>query len=407
MAEPRRETADVCIAGAGPAGLVLGLLLAKQGLSVLVLEQQKDFEREYRGEVLMPRFVQAFRQVNLWDLAESQPHLKLEALELQSQSSILFQVRFREIAPEVPFAVWMPQPVLLRALCARASQLPGFRIHFGAFVKSVLKEGEDIRGVLYENSAGEKIEVSASVTVGADGRASIIRTRGGFELESDDYPLDIAWFTVKKPEGYENAVRFLITNGKNYVVLPKHPDSIQFGMVLKAGGLSEFKNKGIEAMRAELLQAHPLLESFARGLTDFKPFHVLQARSHYVREWAKSGCLLIGDAAHTCSPAGAIGVSVAVTTAIVAAQVIADAFKSKDFSKQALGRVQALCAQDVKEIQGIQRRVGSFLAAGSFRARFLISAVLPIIGKTDLLRRMMRGLIFMRRPLPAGPHIRA
>ena len=139
---------DVCVAGGGPAGMLLGLLLAKLGTRVLVLEQHRDFHREYRGEVLMPRFTQLFRQLNLFAFLESYHHLKLDGIELFYQDKRLVRVPFSEIAPEAPFAIWMPQPILLGALRDKARQFPSFDLWFDASVKEIVREKGRAVGLL-------------------------------------------------------------------------------------------------------------------------------------------------------------------------------------------------------------------------------------------------------------------
>ena len=197
---------------------------------------------------------------------------------------------------------------MLNALREKAATYPNFQLLFGVTVRDVTREGEKIVGVMATRRA-EQFEVRARVTVGADGRASAVRKTAEFKMEYEDYDFDVAWFTARRHEHFENTVRAFFTPQRTYLVLPKYPDLVQCGILVGKGEFSQIREQGIEAMKQELLNAHPMLHDFARQLTDFEPFGVLQARVSYVARWAKEGCLLIGDAAHTCSPAGAIGVS--------------------------------------------------------------------------------------------------
>ena len=320
--------------------MVAGLLLAKAGLRVLVLEQHADFAREYRGEVLMPRFVQMMRQLGLFAFLEKYPHLKLRGFEGFYRNRLFFRIGIDQIAPEAPFALWMPQPVMLQAFQDKSKELPSFELWFHARVKDTIEEDGCYAGVMVEKGH-EEISVRAKVTVGADGRFSVLRKLGKFKLDDESHTFDLVWFTVPEPKDYDHQVRFYLSEGRNYLILPKYPKSLQIGVVIGAGEFAHFHQEGINAFRRILLETRqPIIENFAHEVKDFALFNVLQAKIEHVEKWAKDGLVLIGDAAHTCSPAGAIGVSVAVETAIVAADVIRQCFLEKDFSTRALGKIQ-------------------------------------------------------------------
>lgn len=395
-------TIDVCIVGGGPAGMVLGLLLAEQNISVVVLEAHPDFEREYRGEVLMPRFSQMFQQIGLFDYLLTHPHLKLQNLEMFFKNWKIARVDFSSLCAQAPFALWMPQPVLLNALYEKAKLHPHFKMFFGTAASGIIEEQGAIRGVQAQRG-DEKFEVRAKVTVGCDGRNSVIRKLGGFQLDYEKYEFDVVWFTVPKPENYENTVRVFISPHKTFLVLPKYPDSLQCGLIVPKGGFADYRRRGIEALRADILNAHWSLGSFAKGLTDLKDFRyfsVLQARSERVKEWAREGCMLIGDSAHTCSPAGAVGVSEAVATAIVCADVLSKGLKANDVSLPVLNKVQALREAGVRQTQDLQERFITVLFFQLPWLRWLVVPTIFLLDKTGLLRRMQRKLAVMDKPLP-------
>lgn len=397
-----KET-DICIAGGGPAGMILALLLAKLGVRVTVLEQHRDFQREYRGEVLMPRFTQMMRQIGLFSELERCHHLKLTGLEGFYKNRLLMRIGIDDISPEAPFALWMPQPVLLNFLYEKAKKFPNFEILFDTSVVSLLRPGGTVYGVMGQNSRGEKITIRASVTVGADGRFSTVRRAGGFEVEDEDYRFDLLWFSIPKPKDYDDQVRFFLGGAKNYLILPKYPDQIQCGLVLAPGEYAALRKEGIESLRKILKTSQSLLHPFADSLKDFSPFNLLQARIDHVKQWAKDGVLLVGDAAHTCSPAGAIGVSIATATAIVAAEVLYDAVRNKDFSAAHLGRVQQLRQKEVKEIQQIQKNFTRAIFMQSRFSRYLVPPLLFLAVRSGLFRSLQRQLMTMQEPLPVGP----
>jgi 2-polyprenyl-6-methoxyphenol hydroxylase-like FAD-dependent oxidoreductase len=403
MARP--ESPDVLIVGAGPAGMVLGLLLAARGVRTLVLEQAANFGREYRGEVLMPRFTQMMRQIGLFEYLEGFPHLKLKDFELFVAGRLAARVDISRFAAEAPFIIWMPQPVMLDALARKARVYPAFRLLFDAEADALVRENGRVVGV-EATVAGAKREIRAKLVVGADGRASIVLRRGGFELEKNEHEFDVLWFTIPKPPGLTNTVRGFLSPARNFLILPKYPNHIQCGLILEPGGYAAYRKAGIDALRRELVAAHPVFRDFAAGLADFKPFNLLPAHVHLARRWAQDGCLLVGDAAHTCSPAGAIGVSVAVGTAIVAADVVLKCLAKNDVSTAALGEVQRLREADVRMIQGLQKGFARVVGAHSPLAKTLAAAAVYLFGRTRVLAGVQRRLMVMDRPLPIAPDLR-
>lgn len=383
---------DVCIVGAGPAGILLGLLLAQKGVSVVVIESQKDFAREYRGEVLMPRFSQTLKKAGLFEYIEQQrPQLKLRTVEMYFKDWQIASLNFSQISPQIPFAIWMPQPVLLNALYNKAKMYSNFKLFFLTTVRDVLQNEGNVTGVVTEQQ-GKRLEIQAKITVGADGRFSTVRKAAGFKTRHEKYDFDIIWFTVKHPQGYDNTVRAFFSPYHNYLILPKYPDAIQCGLIAPPGGFEKFRQKGIESMRKELLSSHSVLHPFARELKDFHPFNVLQARVALIDEWAKDGCLLIGDAAHTCSPAGAIGVSVAVETAVVAADVITEALKQKDYSAEFLGQVQKLREKEVIDIQRLQSSLTNVIFSRIPGFQMFAVLFIFIMARLGILRRLQRRI---------------
>ena len=385
--------------GGGPAGMILGLLLAHQGIKVLVLESHKDFSREYRGEVLMPRFTQMMKQIGLFDYIEKCPHLKLKQFELFYKNAMLTRVDFTKMCEEAPFAIWMPQKILLDALYDKARTYPNFEILFEARAKNLIEHHGKILGVVADQY-GHKVEVHARVTVGADGRASLVRRAGNFDVQYKGHEFDVIWFTIPKPKNYENTVRGFFSSRHNYLVLPKYPDSIQCGLIVPIGKFAQFKKKGVDSIRREILSSHWVMKEFAENLKDFGPFNVLQARVSFVRRWAREGCLLVGDAAHTCSPAGAVGVSVAVATAIVASDVLAKAVRDNDVSAKRLGKVQALRSSDVREIQHLQKVFTNTFLSRIPLFRWVSLAAVYVMSKTGVFFDVQKKIMVMKKPLP-------
>jgi 2-polyprenyl-6-methoxyphenol hydroxylase-like FAD-dependent oxidoreductase len=390
---------DVCIVGGGPAGMMMALLLAKQKVNVIVVERNANFDREFRGEVLQPRFVQMLEQLNLRTYIESFPHLKLKHGAVMKDSAQIGEFNFSAIDSKFPYAMWMPQPILLQALYQKCQEYPTFSMFFHTKVQRLLKEGERIKGVMTKDAQGEELEIQANITVGADGRFSTIRQLGGFELEYNFYENDLIWFTIPHPKGMDNTLRFYMSK-PIYLVLPKYPDLMQIGVAFPKEKWKEIRNNGIEKFKGMLKDLNPLFHSFAEELQDFKTLTVLNSRVQNVKEWAKNGCLLIGDAAHCASPVGAMGVSLSVATAIVAADVIWKGLKKQDTTQEWLRQVQTIRTPEIRLFHRSQIRVEKLAIRYTAWMRVIGGTMIPLFINTKLAHFVQRKIFLMPKTLP-------
>lgn len=399
----KRLQKDVIVVGGGPAGMMLGLLLAKVGVQVIVLESHDNFDREYRGEVLQPRFAQLLDQLQLRAYIEQLPHSKLKKGAFYHYDKKKGDFDFSSMIAGVPYALWIPQPILLQALYEKAKEYPTFDMMFHAPVKKLHEKDGTVSGVVVEQKSKEFLEIQAKVTIGADGRFSTIRRLGGFELEYEYYLGDLIWFSIPRPPHWGEELQFKITEGHSYITLPKYPDLLQVGIALPRGEWKETQRQGVETFRQEIMHANKGFHEFAESLVDFKPFVPLQAKNYMVKTWAKNGCLLIGDAAHCSSPVGAIGVSLAVTTAVVAADVILDALQKHDVSAKVLGRVQEIRSEEIKEIHQIQERMGNLFFTSSKFVKGIRPYVVSAAFKTPLFSMIQKKLFVMKNPVAINP----
>jgi 2-polyprenyl-6-methoxyphenol hydroxylase-like FAD-dependent oxidoreductase len=392
---------DVCIVGAGPAGLLLGLLLAKRGARVIVLEGHPTFDREFRGEVLQPSTPRLLEQIGLLPYILDQPHLMLTRGELLVGGKPAASFEFQTISPEYPYAIWMPQPVFLAALVNKAAPLPGFACWMGARANGLVEEDGAVLGVRGVRNGREPFEIRADVVVGADGRQSAMRRLGGFSHEYVEHDFDVIWFVVDPPPDWTKTLYFSL--GKvPLLLLPKYPGQIQAGLLLPVDAWRSWRQEGVAAVSGRLRQLSPLFASFAGGLQDFTPFFPLPAVIALVRDWARDGLVLIGDAAHTMSPAGAIGVNVALATAAVAAQEIYPRLGHGPIPRGALARIQEIRGPDVRTLHRLQRAAAGALlrTSGSNPVlRWLLPRALPLIARTPFFPRLQRRLFF-GAPLP-------
>jgi 2-polyprenyl-6-methoxyphenol hydroxylase-like FAD-dependent oxidoreductase len=393
---------NACIVGGGPAGMMLGLLLAKRGAQVLVLEGHETFDREFRGEVLQPSTAHLLDELGLLEYILAQPHSLLESGKVRMNGREAGGLAFNRIAPEYPYAIWMPQPIFLAALRQKAEPFPSFQCWMGAKVTKLIQEDGRTVGVRGLRHGREHFDVRADVVIGADGRYSAIAKMGGFQTEYEHHDFDLIWFSIEQPPGWSSTFYVSLGDKVRGLMLPKYPHHIQAGIALPTGEWRRWRQEGVKAVADRIRQFDPIFAGFADQLKDFTPFFPLEGLIRLVKDWAQDGLLLIGDAAHTMSPAGAIGVNVAIATAVVAAQELYPRLGHGPISRHDLQRVQRLREADVRMLHRLQLGVQRVLVKQNNQgriARHLMPLVLPLMLKSPLLPRLQRRILF-GVPLP-------
>ena len=386
----------------GPAGLMLGLLLAERGADVLVLEGHETFDREFRGEVLQPSAAHLLDELGLLEYVKAQPHSLLEAGRVRQNGREIGEFSFKRIVPQYPYAIWMPQPIFLAALLRKAEALPTFKCWMGAKVTELIEEDGRVLGVRGRQHGKEPFEVRADVVVGADGRYSTVARLGGFRPEYEHHDFDVIWFTIEQPPGWSSTLYVSLGKSVRGLMLPKYPHHIQAGILLPTGEWRRWRQDGVAAVAERVRRFDPIFTEFADSLQDFTPFFPLEGIIRLVEDWSRDGLLLIGDAAHTMSPAGAIGVNVAIATAAVAAQQIYPRLGHGPIAHEHLREVQRLREDDVRTLHRLQlsaQRVLLGQGSGNPVVRWLIERALPLILRSPLLPRVQRRLFF-GAPLP-------
>jgi 2-polyprenyl-6-methoxyphenol hydroxylase-like FAD-dependent oxidoreductase len=343
------------VVGAGPAGAALAHLLADRGVEVTLLERQLDFEREFRGEVLLPSGVEALEQMGLGAALRSAPSVRPETLTLYLNRRAIVDVALEPALFEGHPPLAVAQPPLLEAIVAEAARRPSLRFLRGATVRDLVLEGERVVGVRIHAGEGERT-LRSDLVVGADGRASAVRRRGGFEARQQSPPMDIVWFRVPALPAIRGA-RAYLGRGHLLIAYRTHGDALQVGWVILKGRFRALRHAGIpqwvDAMAEHVsddLAAH--LRAHRDALTH--PF-LLDTVSDRVVRWWRPGALLLGDAAHTMSPVGGQGLNVALRDAVVAANHLVPALRGTPDPAAIDAASARVEAERTPEITAVQR----------------------------------------------------
>lgn len=344
---------DCCIVGGGPAGAVLALLLARQGISVMLLEAHRDFDRDFRGDTLQPSAMEIMAELGLANRLLQLPHTKLRSITLRSvEGNILFSPSFDRLKTRYPYITVMPQVRFLDFIVAEAQQYPNFQLVLGANVQELIEEQGVIQGVNYRGQGGWHT-VRAQVTIAADGRHSRLRDLAGLKAIPTSAPMDVLWFRLPHLPKDGEGVNGRIGQGRMTILLDRG-EEWQIAYVIPKGGYQQVRASGLETLRQHLAEILPEFQERAQQLQDWQQIAFLSVESSYLRQWYRPGLLLIGDAAHVMSPVGGVGINYAIQDAVVAANHLSQPLKNKQVRVKDLVAVQRQRQLPTRFIQAFQ-----------------------------------------------------
>jgi 2-polyprenyl-6-methoxyphenol hydroxylase-like FAD-dependent oxidoreductase len=355
------ERADCCIVGGGPAGAVLALLLARQGVVVTLLEAHGDFDRDFRGDGLQPAALDLLGQMGLADRLLAVALARMPAFPIRTPSET---VPFHDVSglrTPFPFITIVPQVRFLGLVVGEARRCPTFRLVMGARVEALVQDGDGrVRGVRYRARDGWH-EVRTQLVVGADGRFSRLRGLAELEPVRTASPIDMLWFRLPRRETDPAGGVYLGDRG--WIGLQNRGAEWQVGYSLAKGGYARLRAEGLEALRRSVGLRVPWLAGRTDALRDWSQTSLLAVEACRLRRWYRPGLLLIGDAAHTMSPVGGVGISVAIQDAAVASNVLGPRLRARDVRVADLAAVQRRREWPVRVVQAYQRVVQGWLLA--------------------------------------------
>jgi 2-polyprenyl-6-methoxyphenol hydroxylase-like FAD-dependent oxidoreductase len=378
---------DCVIAGGGPGGMVLGYLLARKGLRVTVLEKHGDFLRDFRGDTVHPSTVTLLGELGLREKFLDLPLTRLSTLDAVVDGQRVTIVDFGTLPAPDNFLVLAPQWDFLNFLAREAHAFPNFELRMLTEATGLIIEEGQVRGVRALTSDGG-LEIRATLTVAADGRASALRTAAGLTPDAFGVPIDVLWFNLPKPPdpppptlGYISAQGMVLTIDRG--------DRYQSGMVIRKGGFDELRAGEVGALQTRIIGAAPFLRPVVGNLTDWDQVKLLSVQINRLRRWYRPGFIAIGDAAHAMSPMFGVGVNFAIQDAVALANTIAEDLAAGTVPTPKLADVQKRREKPVKIMQQLQRnghRVLFRAATGNRIApRWL---VLVLRAASPLLRRI-------------------
>jgi 2-polyprenyl-6-methoxyphenol hydroxylase-like FAD-dependent oxidoreductase len=310
-----------CVVGGGPAGMMLGFLLARAGVDVVVLEKHADFLRDFRGDTVHPSTLELMHELGLLDEFLKQPHQKIERLSAQIGEERIEMADFTHLPTHCKFVALMPQRDFLNFLASEGKRYPTFDLRMKAEAADLIEENGRVAGVRARTPAGG-LTIRADLVVGCDGRHSRVREAAGFKSEDYGAPMDVLWFRLSRHPSDSADTFGHVEAGKMMVMLDRG-DYWQCAYVIPKGGIERVKTKGLEAFRGAVVQMSPFLADRVGELKSWDDIKLLSVTVDRLQKWWRPGLICIGDAAHAMSPIGGVGINIAVQDAVAAANRLA------------------------------------------------------------------------------------
>ncbi|HEX6626384.1 MAG TPA: FAD-dependent oxidoreductase [Gemmatimonadaceae bacterium] len=403
MPDPR-----VCIVGGGPAGMMLGLLLARSGITVRVLEKHADFFRDFRGDTVHPSTLEILAELGILDDFLKLPHQEVRQLSGQIGDTTLTLADFTHLPVRAKFIAFMPQWDFLNFIAERARIYPQFSLETNTEVTGLCFDGDRVIGVHAKTPTGDQDRL-ADLVVGADGRTSTVRQAAGLKSTDFGAPMDVLWMRIPREPTDPNQLLGRIDYGQVFVLIDRG-DYWQAGLVVGKGTYEEIRQRGLPALRDDIVRLAPFFGTRVNALKTWEDVKLLTVQVDRLQKWYRDGLLCIGDAAHAMSPVAGVGINLAIQDAVAAANFLVPALRNTGKATNAvLDEIQKRRELPTRIVQtaqlaiqnGIIRRV-----LGRQGQRLSPPWIIRLLGAVPLLRRIparLVGLGFRREHVRTSP----
>src|SRR6185312_1280804 len=341
-----------CIAGGGPAGMILGFLLGRAGIDVWVLEKHGDFLRDFRGDTIHPSTPELMYELGILDEFLKRPHQEVRTIGLQLEDSFVPIGDFGHVPRHCKFIALMPQWDFLDFIAGQAARYPKFHLRMECEITGLIEEAGRVTGVHASANEGA-LEIRADLTVGADGRRSTVRKCAGLAVHDLGAPIDVLWMRISKHPDDPGHTLGRVRDGRILVTLDRG-DYWQCAYVVRKGEFEAIRARGIEKFHKDLAAVAPHLADRVGELKDWKDVSLLSVAVDRLVRWHRPGLLCIGDAAHAMSPVGGVGINLAIQDAVAAANILSEPLSRRGVRDMHLHQVQQRREFPTRVTQAIQ-----------------------------------------------------